>query len=354
MAQSNVVTPLNKLSDLVVGFLKLKGNSSKNTARTYKNGIQTFYNKPIQFLTVEDIRNTNLETFEYFIQEMTESNKYNNKTIRLKMTAVKELIKYISWHKGGTEITGDINYLNGVTELAKTLPEKDNHRGNIDEREVKNMAKWALVNERERPDVKSCLISFALDTSSRIGSCLSLKWDDFGEVDKAGEVPVHFIGKGNKDTYKKIEKELYDKILVLKNKYHSDLVFPISDSAVHEMIARWRKDNNIPESKNIKFHSIRGAGARFAYKLGGNDPMAAKQVLDHSNVNTTFKYYVKSEEIHATGAVSMSCGLDQDLYKKVDHNLLLQAIEKVPGYELMLNLKLNEMINTNNNENANL
>jgi integrase len=354
MAQTNTVTSLNSLFSLIIGFLKLKGNSSKNTARTYKNGIQTFYNKPIQFLTVEDIHNTDLETFENFIQEMTESNKYNNKTIRLKMTAVKELIKYISWHKGGTEITGDINYLNGVTELAKTLPENDNHRGNISVEDVKNMAKWALDNERERSDVKNCLISFALDTSSRIGSCLSLKWDDFGEVDKVGEVPVHFVGKGNKDTYKKIGKLLYDKILVLKNKYHSDLVFPISDSAICDMIARWRKDNNIPKSKNIKFHSIRGAGARFAYKLGGNDTMAAKEVLNHSNVNTTLKYYVKSGEVHATGAVSMSYGLDQDLYKKVDHNLLLQAIEKVPGYKLMLNLKLNEILNIGDNKNANL
>jgi integrase len=343
MAQTNTITPLNELFSLIIGFLKLKGNSSENTARTYKNGIQTFYNKPIQFLTVEDIHNTDLETFENFIQEMKENNEYNNKTIRLKMTSVKELIKYISWHKDGTKITGDINYLNGVTELAKTLPEKDNYYGNISVEDVRNMSKWILENEREKADVKSYLVLFALDTSSRIGSCVNLQWNDFGQIDESGEVPVHFIGKGNSDTYKKINANFYTELLSLKKKYNSKLLFPISASAIRQMIKRWREANHIPESKNIKFHSIRGTGAVYAFKTNGNDPVAAKEALNHKNLNN-INHYVKSSEIHATGAVSMSYGLDQDLYKKVDHNLLLQAIEKVPEFKLMLNLRLNEMM----------
>jgi integrase/recombinase XerD len=354
MAQSNVVElfkykntdndVLNQIND----FLNIQ---TENTQRTYKMGIESFYNKKISEMTVNDIENTKLSTFKKFIFSVKE--ELNTKSIKNKITAVKELLRYIqaNYDDNPDPIQVDTSYFNSITKLMKNFKKQDNFYGRLSVQEVWDMAEWARVKEREMRDIKYLLILFSLDTCARKGECLKLKWSFFENVDELGEVQINIIGKGNKDFYPKIKKWFYDELVNnLKNKYNSEYVFPISISAVDSMMNRYRKDFEIPDERNIVFHSIRGTGITFKYHMAGNDIEAARKAANHSKYDT-LTHYMSKEDRHADGAVSLSKTVDNDLYKSVTREQLIKVIEGMSKDKQMeVNIKLKKLIN----ENANL
>ena len=68
----------------------------------------------------------------------------------------------------------------------------------------------------------------------------------------------------------------------------------------------------------------------------------------HSNPIVTMRY-LDLRDYGITGAVSFGNKIDEELYKKVTHEELIKAIENCPkDIQLILNIKLNEIINNKN------
>lgn len=323
----------NVVHEQIEMFLKKRGYNSENTATEYKRDINKFFNivkgKEIHFLNNEDVQVT-LDDFEKFIATL--HGELNNKTINRAVSSVKQVLRYLHSKK----ITEDVGYL----EQVDRLPEKENRHGILTVDEVMQMAELARTTERKYKEVKYFLLLFALDTCLRKTAILNLKWSDF--VEREDGVLVKAVDKGNSDARLKISQKFFDELKSLK-KENEDKVFYISDQAVDDMMIRLREKMGIKEERRIVFHSLRKTGVSFQYRISGNDILQAKKAARHKRVETTL-LYLDEEDYGASGAISMGKDLDKDLYKKVDHELLLETISEMKNFQLLLNIKLKEKL----------
>jgi len=327
-------TEVNEIYEQIQMFLRKKGLKSEKTMINYEKDIKDFFKvvreKDINELNKNDIQVT-LDDFDRFILEMVDTEKYENTSINRKVNAVRSLLKYLAAKK----LVDDISYFSEI----ERLPENIKGYGVLTVEEVKELAQLAL-QEREKKFIKHYLILFALDTRIRKSALLNLKWTDF-EI-KNEDVVIKGIDKGNKHFTRKISKQFYDKLLTIKS--NDERVFPMDRKTVDRMMKRLLKKMNIPEERYIVFHSIRKAGITFHYEYT-KDPISTMKAAGHSQFQTTIRY-INDNDVDIMGVISMSDTIDKDLYRKVEHEILLQAVDNLPvDYKIILNSKINEILN---------
>lgn len=340
---ANKVVKLNtdniRVYDQIERYINQLGYNSKGTMTAYLGDIKLFFkiikNKEIEYLTEEDVNSIDLDSFEDFISYMhnltNDEGKrvYTNKTINRKVSASKGLIEYLYSKK----IVADVSYFPSI----KSLPENSNSHGVLETHEVFTMAELAL-QERVKGKIKRLLILFSLDTCIRKAALVNLKWSNF--IEKEEGVLVTGVDKGNQEFRQLISKDFYNELLKIKTT--KDKVFDISVDAVDKMFVRLRDKMKIPEERRIVFHSIRKSGVTFRFRMTG-DILEAQRAANHSNVSTT-QLYIKNEDYGALGAVSSRGKLDMEMYKKVDHETLIEAIEMCKkDFQAILNMKLMEL-----------
>lgn len=342
MSEKVVSFGIGEVYQQIERFLDNKGYSSTNTGDTYRRGIKKFFEivkqKRLEFLNKDDVQ-IEFEDFEDFVKYLSTNTELNNKTINNYVSSVAELLRYLHVKKINNEIiVKDISCLASLKMVR--LPENDNEYGVLTVEEVFDFANWSKENEKELEDIKYYFILFSLDTCIRKGAALNLKWDDL--VVNEDHVLVKAIEKGNKDFRGKISLDFYNEILKLKEKYNSEKVFNISSSTLQLTLNRWKKARNIIENRNIVIHSVRKAGGTYHFRVTG-DILQAKKILGHSNVSTTQKY-LGTEDYGVVGVVSTGGNIDQDLYKNVDKETLIKAIENIKGYKTLINVELNKLL----------
>jgi site-specific recombinase XerD len=293
----------------------------------------------LEYLTFDELQFTleELEDFKDKILELrNEDGKYTytNKSFNRKLSAIKNFVRYMAKKK----LIKDISFL----ELVSSEKEKDEHYGALDVSEVFDMAEWAL-HERELGNVKRLAILFSLDSCIRKSAMLRLKWNDF--TVKEDGVEVKGIDKGNKEFRQLISMDFYNELLTIKDE-KSPYVFNISIKAIDSMMNRYRKAYNIPEERRIVWHSIRKSGVTFRFRVTG-DILEAKRAANHSSITTT-QIYLEEQDYGQIGAVSSAGNIDNELFKKVEHEILIKAIGLLKkDTQLILNLKLQELIKNN-------
>lgn len=340
-------TESSKIKDHIQRWLDDHGYNSDKTKRDYEADVRIFFKlikkKEIEYLTLDDVQ-LEYEDFADFRKILHTSlddkgeKQYSNKTINRKVSAVKGLVKHLAAMKiDGEYIIKDVAYL----PLIKSLPESSKSHGILEHSEVLYLAELCL-EERFKPHNKRLAILFTYDTCARKSDVLKLKWSDFEVKDDV--VIVSGIGKGNKEFRKSISKEFYEEILTLKED-GVESVFQLTEKNIDNLMDRLREKANIDPSRSIVYHSIRKSGSVWVYRISGNDIMKAKEVLNHSNVNTTQLYLKASEYSAAIGGISSANGINHNLYKEVDHETLLKAIGELNSdVRLLLNLKIKDMI----------
>jgi integrase len=331
-----------KIYDQIEKYLTKHSYNSNGTEIAYRHDIEMFFElmrkKQIQYLTREDVQLT-LDDFEDFIESMhgavdEEGNRvYSNKTINRRISAMKGILRYLA----GKKLVDDISFL----ELVESLPEQNNSYGVLEAHEVFKMAELAL-EEREKGQIKRILFLFALDTAIRKAAILNIKWSNF--IEQEDGVLVTVIDKGNKEMRQKISHDFYKELLTIKGE--SEYVFDISEKSLDSTMKRLKIKMGIQDERNIVFHSIRKSAVTYRYRLTG-DILEAQRSANHSNVSTTM-LYLQHEDYGMIGAVSGSGNLDMELYKKVDKDVLIQAISQCKkDMQLILNMKINEIMKNN-------
>lgn len=345
MIGNNVIKLQNenvKVYDQIQKYLTNHSYNSERTRISYETDIKQFFkivrDKDINELNIDDIQVT-LDDFEDFINvlynERTKNGerKYSNKTINRKVSAVKGLVKYL----GAKKLIQDTTYFN----LIRSLPEVSNSYGVLSIEEVFQMADLAL-QEREKGEVKRLAILLAFDICIRQNALLNLKWSDF--IERENDVLVKGVDKGNKEFRETISKEFYQELLKIKEP-NSEYVFNISKKALNESFNRIKKKMNIDPERNITWHSLKKAGVSFRYRLTGNDILEAQRAAKHSRLDTTRLYLQETEYNVPLGGVSNGGKIDTELYKKVDHETLVKAIDDLnKDIKLILNIKLSKII----------
>jgi integrase len=355
MNAENVVklqTESSIISERIEKFLKRKGHGSERTLTTYRKAIEDFFmvirGKDVKYLNMDDIQVT-LDDFDDFIIQMSEETifengeevrRFQNNTINLKVEAVKSLLRYLHEIKiNGERLVKDISYIN--SKLVERLKDTHVSHGFATVEDIYLMAKWILDNEKKKKHIKYYAVLFSLDTCIRKKALLNIKWSDFRVENNV--VKFNTIDKGNKELKADIGIEFYRLLETLKTD-SEELVFPLDERTITRMWSRMKEDPEMKfiEDRNIKFHSIRKAGATFKYREH-NDIFAAQKALNHSNLNNLLRY-IDAGAYNSRGAVSSleSCGLD--IIEEVDHKTLLEAIlnDMTQDYKITLAMKLKE------------
>lgn len=316
------------------------------TASSYEADIRLFFflmrgkdkGKELEFLSLDDL-NITQEDFEEYIEKLCNlkdvkgNNFYVNKTINKKSVALKSFIRYMKRKK---VIATDISYL----ELIKGEKERKVHYGVLSPEETLTMANLCL-EERDKKLTKKLLILTAFKTGLRISELLDLNWKN-SFLFKGDEVYLKGYGKGNKPFEIKITRELYEEMQQL-NQGH-DKIFQISKRRVSDLMDRLRTKMNIDESRMITFHSIRKAYGTLYYKLT-QDIEATRKALRHESIATT-QIYLGINNNDLNDIIFSVDKIQDDLYKKVNNDDLLVAIENLPkSVKLVLNLKVQEILN---------
>lgn len=312
------------------------------TQETYESEIRFYFflmcnkekSKELEYLSMDDIEITQ-EDYEAYIEKLCAmkdhkgNNKYVNKTINKKTSALKSMLKYLKRKK---VISIDISYLS----LFKGEKVKKNSYEVLESDQVLTMADLCL-DEKDKGYIKQQLILLTFKTGFRLSEALSLKWSSF--IEKNNEIHVVGIGKGNKPFDIKIPRETYSQILTLNQ--GQEYVFDISDRGVSRMMDRLRDKMGL-QDRNIVFHSIRKAYGTLIWRMTG-DIEAARRALRHESVVTTQIYLgIGNYEAHDT--IFSIEKISEDTYKNVNYDDLILGIESLPkNLQLILNLKLHEL-----------
>lgn len=282
----------NNVYKAICSFLESVGVESNNTKTTYETAIRDFFknmlNKDIEFLTVKDLN------FSYYEIEMYRNSligKYKNSTINTKMTAVKKMFDKLSRY--------EIDVNSSAFDLQK-LKEYDTESYDMMTIEEVNDCIAVAVNTRNGYE-KSLLIKVAFSTALRKNVLLNLTWSD---ISKSGDnYLIKTLGKGNKWSLKKIEKELYDELMEYKAFVDRERVFLLSSSAVQRMMDKINKEVNFGD-RNITFHSFKKASIEEMGIQTNYDIKAMQRHGDHSDVSTTLNIYLAKKDIENMPTIS--------------------------------------------------
>jgi len=332
------------LSLYIDEFLIEMKKRSIDTYKNYKCDInklakEMFEYQDYKYITKQDLEDMDLDSLiQYFNASYQEvdihgNRKYSNATINRRMSSLKSLLKYLTSRN-------KIDYpIHNMLTLLKSLPDESIHIDifSMEEAEmIMNYFKDKCNNQNLYYVAKT-----STDTALRANELITLEWNQFyPQKDKVvikskGKIK----GKGNKEWEEEISLEFYRDLLTLK-KDTTNKVFDISYSLIAKWMNRAIKDLGFTD-KNYTFHSFRKRSITNTYDLT-NDIFAAQEKANHTNINTTQRY-VGKKKYGMTGIYSLGSNIDKELYKKVDKETLLEAIESLgDNFKHLLNIKLNE------------
>lgn len=313
-------------------------SQSDNTRTAYETDIRQFFNfltkgkKEIEHLTIEDVQlgQDDIEDYQLYLVKL---NEYANSTINRKIAPIRELYKRFE----RKQIVLNTSMFKDI----KSLKENDKSYGIFSVEEVYQVLDYVTNRKNGRKKkIKYHLIRFAIETRARLDECLSLNWTDF-EV-RGESVVIHLIAKGNKDFKPSVARWFYEELLEIKEEGIGK-VFNISKNGVQEMMADIVKGLDLPKERNLTFHSWRKTGSSFIFNFT-KDLEYTRKALNHSNINTTQRY-IQGVDYGIHGMFSMQKDYDQDLYKKVSLEQLIEAVESLDAAEKMrINMKLSEIV----------
>jgi len=328
----------------IMRFLRDHEEESKNTAKNYERHIRTFFiqtkNKKIEHLKKEDLL-FETEEFEDYKYYMLHDLGLSTSSVSVALAAIKGCYKHLHNRKSAKDdkkrLIEDISFL----DIKHTKVINKSWDG-LTSQEVKKVATYMGTKNRTGK-IKRAFLLFSLDTCMREDECLNVTWDDF--IIKNNEVIVKTIAKGKKDMQRRISRTVYNILLEIKQE-NANKVFNISSSTVQRMLPEIRKYLNIdPKQRRIVFHSIRKAGAQHIWKKT-RDINQVRRMLGHESIATTELYIDKNENYGVFGAVSDEFETDDQLFEKVSHRELLNAIREMNNdTKLFINLKLKERMN---------
>ena len=280
----------NRIYNYIVTFLNNKAKKSKNTAIKFEKDIRDFFkylrNKDIEDLEREDLDIKNKEVLEYQ-NYLTE--RYKNSVVNGKLTAVRSLYKFLK---------RDDNSINIDALIVDDLPDDSKKIGFLTPDEAMHLARLALT-EREKGKMKQALILLAAATSLRKNALLELKYSDIrpseDNPDKYIIYTTDHLDKG-KPIEKEIHKKLYELLLEIKDENsNDDKIFHITNKSIDQMMKRLCKKAGIDPRRNITFHSLKKAGAEFAYEYTKGDMFAVTAQGGWTNPTTPYKHYMKKQ-----------------------------------------------------------
>lgn len=339
----------NYIGEYIEEFLKVKGKKSLNTQNTYRTSLNQVFkdilkNKVYKYITVKnieyDLRSEVLfEYFDalYYAEKEDGTKKYSNQTINNRQSAIKSLITYLKTKKinGENLIKYDLDDLKVIESLKNTGEDIEMIPFEL------AMNYIDFFSKQEKGLEKSLIMELAIDSALRASELLKVEWSNFTPVEDGVIMKSHGHnkGKGNEEWIDKISFELYNKLLKLKDIGNTHKLFTLT---YKELAVMMNRGDLLLNHTGIKytFHSFKKLAVTMCYLNNGNCIDSAMKKARHKNVNTTMRY-LRLTNLNVTGIISAKMTTDEDVYKTVSHELLLEALSEMrPEMLLLLNNKI--------------
>lgn len=349
MVMLNAIPMDDYIGEHIENFLSKKKNKSVsiNTYKTYRSSLNQIFKdlfgtKEYKFITKNQIESLKLNVLEEYFIDLSEqlkedgTFKYKNATINNRISTIKELLKYL---KSRRIIEYEISDLDELESFPDTREEIEMIPYDLAMEYIKYFKKEDQGLE------KSLIIKLAIETALRASELLSLEWSNFTVVEDGVILKSHGYnkGKGNKEWIDKIDKKLYEELLELKEIGNTKKLFTL----IYKQLVKIMDDGNeLINNTELKytFHSFKKLAVTMCYLNSGNCIYTAMKKARHSNVNTTMRY-LRLTNLNVTGIISSNMNTNEDIYKAVSHEVLLDALgEMRPEMLLLLNNKIKNMI----------
>jgi site-specific recombinase XerD len=308
------------VAERIETFLENKANKSKHTAIAYAGDIKQFFmfmcGKHINDLTLDDIIYSHTDVVDY--QNYLSEQYPKGSTVNRKIASVKSMMEFLARDDDRIRIE--------VYNVDK-MDENTDKYGSLSVDEWMKMCE--LVKSQEKGEEKSVLIELAGRTSIRLSALLSIKIDNIRLID--GVYAVDVTDKGNKKDLKAITVELFERMNKLAEQHADGTVFGLARNTIHNMMDTLCSEMNIPENRNIVFHSLKKVAINDILNTSGNI-MQAQLQGNHSSANTTLKHYAQVQREHnLKSAPGLYLGKDIDLsvLDGMSAEQLLEVIKKL-------------------------
>ena len=277
-----------------IKYLNIEKNYSDYTILNYEKDIKEF----LKFLNKECIDSyidVDYKVLRLYLNEMFDK-KYSSKTVSRHLSSLRTFFKYLSKEE---IISFNPMILISNPKEEKKLPSYLNYKQLEDILDIPDTNN--LLGLRD-----ASILELLYSTGIRVGELVNIK---IADID-FNENRIKILGKGNKERYvlfgnkcreliKKYIKESRPQLL----KDNSDYLYlntkgtPISIRTTENMV------NNVVEKSSIKFnvspHTLRHTFATHMLD-NGSDLNSVKELLGHSNINTTAIYtHVSNERLRS-------------------------------------------------------
>jgi len=309
------------VGSMIEVFLNDKRINSERTAVSYEGDIRQFFRymcrKELHELTVDDIKTgeggiLHSDILQYK-NELVEC--YAASTVNHKMSVVRQVFGHLAKDfptlihlpifdvetvKGESKPIGWLTWdeVEKMIELAKSLPSGEQ---------------------------KSLAIELAARTGIRLEALHKLTIDNFTQHE--GYVLITVLDKGKKKDEKPIPYNVFEKVVQLTKRFDGKL-FKICKRTLQRAVT----DELVPlmgieEEREISFHSIKKMGVMWVLEETGDLQKAAIHG-NHSNIQTTWKYYVEKHKNHITfAALQMGRKVDLSPLEHLSREELLALIQ---------------------------
>ncbi|MEM5028924.1 site-specific integrase [Priestia sp. WB3] len=290
-----------------------------NTAVNYYGDIKQFFGflKPtigIEFLTPKDIEITSVDLINF--RKHLKEEGLANSTINRKVISVKGLYKFLKTVTTYSSLI-DLSQFGST----KKLKEISKSYGKTTQTEAERIAENMLL-ERENGLKKKLFTKFLIRTSFRIEYALTVRWSDIKKVD--GELyKVEALNKGVYVVSTGLHQNFLNELQQLSEQdiKDNDFVFDgLTSRSYRESFNRALNRLGIPESRNLKPHSLKGVGIDIAYEESGNDIRVAMTQGNHKDPKTPLRYLTKNDNIENSAGILMD--------KEVDFTLIESATKE--------------------------
>lgn len=302
-------------SATILTFLARKGQDSENTNVGYEKHIRDFFlamsHKKVEDLLEEDLIFTPQEIEAYQV-ELRKS--YASTSVNTKMSAIGEC--YTKLERDGFAVKASWFDVERFDEHDKKPYDV------LTQEEVVQVIQ--LVSKTRKGAEKALLVRLAFATAFRKESLLTMKWSQI--INRDGQWYAKVVGKGNKPSYKKITQDLYEALMIHKEKVKRDRIFTLSPTTVQSMIEYIRKNMDFGD-RYIVFHSIKKASVEEVALLTNYDLKAMQAHGDHSDIKTTLNDYMAKKKFDDLVAVDVDRHIPVEEFDKLTHEELLTLVK---------------------------
>lgn len=312
---------INTINDFALTI----GTNSVNTSKAYKSDVLDFVETVIgnsAFVSTNTlVANLNYKLIVKYREKLL-SNGLAPSTVKRKMSALKELSKYLY----RCDYKVDITIFDSLTKIKSS----DNSYEVLTLEEATQLINWIKGNEKHKAIEKFYYCALAFDTGVRAEALNNLTKSSF--IIQSDKVLIKGVDKGNKVFTKSISTEFYNDLvedLDFNSKEDNEKLFNFNSARRSEMINRAKKGLGW-DNRNITFHSFKKGAVTYAYDVSG-DILLAQKVGSHSSVTTTQRYLKESEEVFQ-GAISDKKAVEvKDIkFSEFTNSELIEALSNMP------------------------